>query len=128
MEENHKPTKCVATGKTRFATPGEAKSALQKIKARKASYNSIIQKRVKRRSGKPAQCRHYHCPHCKGFHLTSSEAALTNKGIEKRFFDNIKSHPSTLILTAEQAKDWKADSLPFPEPKTNNNEMVQPKP
>jgi hypothetical protein len=106
-------SKCKATGKTRYPTGGEAKIALQKLKAKISAYNNITQKRIKRRSGKPAQCRFYRCPLCQGYHLTSSEAALNNKSIEKRFFDRIKPSEG-LILTQEQAADWKADSLPFP--------------
>lgn len=114
MEQNLNLSKCAATGKTRYPTSGDAKKAMQKLKAKKTAYNSVTLKRIKRRNGKPAQCRFYRCPLCKGYHLTSSEAALTTKGIEKRFYDRIKSHP-VLILTEEQAKDWKADGLPFPE-------------
>lgn len=128
MEQIPNLSKCFASGKTRYPTAGDAKQAMQKLKAKKAVYNNVTRKRIKRRTGKVDQCRYYRCSHCRGFHLTSKEAALTNKGIEKRFYERIKSHPSTLILTAEQAKDWKADSLPFPETKTNTNEMVQPKP
>lgn len=115
MEQIVNLSKCTATGKTRYPTPGDAKTAMQKLKAKKTTYNSITKKRMKRRAGKPDQCRYYRCPHCKGFHLTSSEAALTNKSIEKRFYDKIKSQPDTLILTAKQAENWKANSLPFPE-------------
>lgn len=114
MEQTLNLSKCMATGKTRYPTGGDAKNAMQKIKAKKTVYNSITLKRIKRRNGKASQCRFYYCSHCKGYHLTSSEAALTTKGIEKRFYDKIKSHP-VLILTEDQAKDWKADGLPFPE-------------
>jgi hypothetical protein len=119
MDQNLNLSKCSATGKTRFSTGGEAKIALQKLKAKLSAYNNITQKRIKRRSGKPAQCRFYRCPLCKGYHLTSSDAALNTKSIEKRFFDRIKPSEG-LILTNEQAKDWKADGLPFPEPKKTN--------
>lgn len=112
-------SKCSATGKTRYHSPGEAKKALYKLKAKLTAYDNVTQKRIKRRSGKPAQCRFYRCPLCKGYHLTSSDAALNNKSLEKRFFDKIKSHGG-MILTSEQAKDWKADSLPFPEPQNPN--------
>lgn len=113
-------SKCSATGKTRYATPGHAKEALQKLKAKKNSYDNVSKKRIKRRSGKPAQCRYYRCTHCKGYHLTSSEAALNNKTIVKRFTEKTKNG-SQLILTKEQAQDWKADSLPFPEQPNSNS-------
>jgi iron only hydrogenase large subunit-like protein len=119
MDQNLNISKCNATGKTRYATPGDAKKALHKLKAKVQAYDNVTQKRVKRRSGKPAQCRFYRCPLCKGFHLTSSEAALNSKSIQKKFFDKIKSNTS-LILTSEQAKDWKAGSLPFPEQENPN--------
>jgi hypothetical protein len=113
MEQLLSLSKCSATGKTRFTDSGNAKIAMQKLKSKKTAYNSVTQKRIKRRSGKPDQCRSYYCSHCKGWHLTSSIAKLSTKGIEKRFHDRI-GKPSLLILTVHQAKDWKADSLPFP--------------
>lgn len=112
-------SKCTATGKTRYPTSGDAKNAMQKLKAKKTVYNSITLKRIKRRNGKISQCRFYRCPLCKGYHLTSNEAALNAKGIEKRFNDKIKSHP-VLILTEEQAEEWKANGLPFPEQQNLN--------
>jgi hypothetical protein len=114
MEQTLHLSKCTATGKTRYPTSGDAKTAIQKLKAKKTAYNNVTQKRVKRRTGKIEQCRFYYCPHCKGWHLTSKEAKLTNKGIEKRFYDRISKKPN-LILTKDQADDWKADGLPFPE-------------
>jgi hypothetical protein len=119
MDQNLNISKCSATGKTRYATPGDAKKALYKLKSKISSYDNVTQKRIKRRSGKPAQCRFYRCPLCKGYHLTSSNAALNNKSIQKRFFDKIKPQEG-LILTSEQAKNWKADSLPFPEQENTN--------
>jgi hypothetical protein len=119
MEQKLKLSKCIATGKTRFTDPGQAKTAIQKLKAKKTAYNSITLKRIKRRNGKIEQCRYYYCSHCKGWHLTSNDAKLNTKGIEKRFYDRI-SKQANLILTQDQAGDWKADSLPFPESiKTN---------
>ena len=112
-------SKCRATGKTRYPTGGEAKIALQKLKAKVTAYDHVTLKRIKRRSGKPAQCRFYRCPLCKGYHLTSSDTALNNKSIQKRFFEKIKPSEG-LVLTPDQAKDWKADGLPFPELKTTN--------
>jgi hypothetical protein len=115
MEQRLNLSKCSASGKTRYPTSGDAKTAIQKLKAKKTAYNSITQKRIKRRNGKAEQCRSYYCPHCKGWHMTSNEAKLNNKGIEKRFYDRISKQPN-LILTQNQADDWKADGLPFPEP------------
>lgn len=112
-------SKCSATGKTRFATPGNAKQAMHKLKAKINSYDNVTKKRIKRRSGKPAQCRYYRCSHCKGYHLTSSDAALNHKTIEKRFSEKTKNG-GEFILTKEQAKDWKVNSLPFPEQHNSN--------
>lgn len=119
MEQRLNLSKCKATGKTRYPTSGDAKEAMQRLKAKKTAYNSVTLKRIKRRNGKAEQCRTYWCPMCKGHHLTSNEAALNSKSISKRFFDRIKSHPE-LILTEEQAENWKADSLPFPEQQNPN--------
>ena len=113
MEQLLNLSKCTATGKTRFFDLGNANIAIQKLKSKKTAYNDITKKRIKRRSGKASQCRSYYCSHCKGWHLTSNVAKLSIKGIEKRFHDRI-GKPSLLILTVNQAKDWKADSLPFP--------------
>lgn len=115
MEQTLNLSKCIATGKTRYPTSGDAKNAMQKIKAKKTAYNSVTLKRIKRRNGKASQCRFYRCPLCKGYHLTSSDKALNTKSIEKRFYDKIKSHSDRLILTQQQAENWKASSLPFPE-------------
>lgn len=126
MEQNRvKPSKCFATGKTRYPTPGDAKTAMNKLKAKLSVYDPLLKKRVKRRIGKPQLCRFYYCSHCKGWHLTSKEAKLTNKSIEKKFLDLVGKQ-SNLIRTQDQAGDWKADSLPFPETKTDtHDEMVQ---
>lgn len=106
-------SKCTATGKTRYATPGDAKQAIQRIKYKKNVYESTTLKRMKRRSGKPDQCRHYYCKECHGHHLTSSPAAITQITIEKQFKQRIKSTEG-LVLTKEQAAGWKANGLPFP--------------
>lgn len=106
-------SKCKASGKTRYPSPGEAKEAILKIKAKKNAYNSTTRKRLKRRGGKAAQCRHYHCVHCNGFHLTSSPAVITQNEIEKKYKERVRSTKG-LVLTKEEAADWKADSLPFP--------------
>jgi hypothetical protein len=113
MEQTLNLSKCTATGKTRFTNQGEAKTAIQKLKAKKTVYSNVTLKRIKRRNGKIEQCRYYHCKHCKGWHLTSNNANLNSKSIEKRFYDRI-GKSTNLILTQDQAVDWKADSLPFP--------------
>lgn len=106
-------SKCKASGKTRYASPGEAKKAMLKIKAKKNAYESTTRKRLKRRGGKPDQCRYYHCVHCNGFHLTSSPAGITQNEIQNKFKERVRSTKG-LVLSKLEAADWKADSLPFP--------------
>lgn len=106
-------SKCAATGKTRFADPGEAKKAMGKLKAKRHSYNAIAQKRVKHRQGKTEQCRYYYCGFCKGFHLTKVPAQVTIKKLKNYRKEHAKNNTG-LILTPHEALDWKADSLPFP--------------
>jgi hypothetical protein len=112
-------SKCKASGKTRYASPGEAKEAMLKLKAKKNAYDSTTRKRIKRRGGKPAQCRHYHCVHCNGFHLTSSSTGVTQNQIQNKIIERVKSTEG-LVLSKEQAANWKVDSLPFP-----NNQITQ---
>jgi hypothetical protein len=106
-------SKCKASGKTRFSSPGDAKQAILKIKAKKNAYDSTTRKRLKRRGGKPDQCRYYHCVHCNGFHLTSNQAPITQNEIQKKFKERVRSTKG-LVLSKEEAADWKADGLPFP--------------
>ena len=107
------PSKCSASGKTRFSTPGDAKEALQRIKSKQSLYDPTTKKRIKRRNGKAAQCRYYYCKHCRGFHLTSSGAAVKQKTIEKNFMQRIRNTEG-LVLSETEAAEWKKDSLPFP--------------
>lgn len=97
--------KCAATGKRRFATAGEAKSAIVAIH----SYNSGAKNR-KRHKGKSTLSRVYRCDHCKGFHLTSMEY----KSHRQYTKDKHSKEFQELVITPEQAQAWKADSIPFP--------------
>lgn len=115
--------KCKLTSKTRYPTPGEAKQALNRLRATVRHYDHITGKRVNRRSGKVQQCRFYHCVHCNGYHMTSHSAPLKQKKRELLFVKRIKQ-TSNLVLDEEQSKEWKKDSLPFPNLNNNNNEMV----
>jgi hypothetical protein len=112
-------TKCSASGKTRYQTPGDARQAILRIKYKKNAYESTTLKRIKRRSGKPDQCRHYYCKLCKGYHLTSSVNAVSQLTIEKQHQQRVKSTEG-LVLTKEQAEAWKANGLSFPTDKTND--------
>jgi hypothetical protein len=112
-------SKCNASGKTRYQTPGDARQAILRIKYKKNAYESTTLKRIKRRSGKPDQCRHYYCKLCKGYHLTSSSTAISQLTIEKQHLQRIRSTEG-LVLTKEQAAAWKANGLPFPNEKTND--------
>lgn len=108
----HNPDKCFATGKKRFYGSKEAKEALLKIKGI-SIYNHITKKRVKKGMGKPKQCRYYYCIHCKGYHLTSQEVNKTKQTIleeKKKWIKTTKG----LIISPEEAQEWKQDSLPFP--------------
>ena len=115
--------KCKQTRKTRYATPGEAKVALDNLRATKRHYNYFTGKRVNRRMGKVKQCRYYYCTHCNGYHMTSAEAPIKQKTREKQFSRRLQD-TANLVLNQNEADDWKKDSLPFPETKTNNDEMV----
>lgn len=114
MEKQLNLSKCNANGKTRYDSPGSAKEAIIRIKAKQTAYNSTTGKRIKRRNGKSEQWRFYFCHHCKGYHLTSSPAKIPNATIVKAFKERVKTTKG-LVLTPEEAADWKADSLPFPE-------------
>jgi hypothetical protein len=110
----HKTNKCSATGKTRYYDQSVAKEAMLRIKAKQGIYNGTTKKRYKHRQGKPDQCRYYYCKHCKGYHLTSSNAHVTQTTIEKKFQLRVKK-TNGLIISSDEAQNWKADSLPFPE-------------
>jgi len=113
MTQYQLPTKCEATGKSRFSTPGEAKEAMLRIK----SYSRNKNQRGKRiqRKGKPGLKRFYHCSHCNGFHFTSMETYPSHVSKSKNLKQKLK-HFKGLIKSEEEGLDWKADSLPFPNP------------
>lgn len=109
-------SKCDVTGKTRYTSPGTAKEAILRIKGKKGLYDNITKKRLKRRQGKPDQCRTYYCKHCKGYHMTSSASPVMQKTIEKNFQMRVKQ-TNGLIVSEQEALSWKADGIPFPETK-----------
>lgn len=112
-------SKCSATGKTRYYNQGVAKEAMLRLKGKKGLFDNITKKRLKRRQGKPEQCRAYYCKHCKGYHLTSSSAPVIQKTLEKKFQQRIKQ-TNGLVVSTEEALSWKADGLPFPQTQTTN--------
>lgn len=112
-------SKCNATGKTRYYDQNEAKEAMLRIKAKKNVYDNITKKRLKRRQGKPDQCRVYYCKLCRGYHLTSIAALTLPKTIEKTFMQRVRN-TNGLVLSEEEALAWKKDSIPFPETQTPN--------
>lgn len=114
------PNKCKATGKSRFPDPGSAKEAILRIKNTGRFFDHIQNKRVNRRVGKAAQCRFYYCKDCHGWHLTSKEQSTSLRKLK----EERKLTTKNLLLNSEQAAEWKKDSIPFPETKTNNDEMV----
>ena len=107
-------SKCSATGKTRYYNQGEAKEAILRIKGKSGMYDNKTKKRLKRRQGKPAQCRFYYCNHCRGYHLTSAAAHVKQKTIQKSFQLRVKN-TTGLVRSEHEAETWKADGLPFPE-------------
>lgn len=106
-------SKCSASGKTRYADPAAAKQAIQRIKAKRFYYDGVTKKKTKHRIGKAEQCRYYYCRFCKGFHLTKIPTQVTVKSIETHTFERDKLSKG-LVVTPQEAQDWKADSLPFP--------------
>ena len=60
--------KCRATSKVRFPDGRAAVEALHRAKT--AQYFSALDSTMTRRR----ECRHYRCPECKGWHLTSTPA------------------------------------------------------
>lgn len=99
--------KCSATGKSRYPTPGDAKRAILTINRRNRSSN-----RHKKITGKNKIKRYYKCNHCKGFHLTSNEYKPTRALHKEKLLNAERS--KGLIITSEEALQWKKDSLPFP--------------
>lgn len=114
--------KCKVTGKSRFPTPGEAKEAMNSLRSTKRYYDTTG-KRINRGAGKVKQCRFYYCCHCNGYHMTSHSAPLNQKKRERMHKDRVES-TKTLVKDKDEAAEWMKDSLPFPETKINNNEMV----
>jgi hypothetical protein len=55
--------------------------------------------------------------------MTSNDAPLGQKKREKIFKERIES-TKTLVKNKQEAEEWRKDSLPFPETKTDNDEMV----
>lgn len=117
------PKKCRATGKHRYPDPGSAKEAITRIKSTGRFYDHIQNKRINRRAGKASQCRYYYCKHCCGWHLTSKEKSTSLRKIK----EERKLVTKEVLLTKEQAAEWKKDSAPFPELNNDNNELVQTK-
>lgn len=107
-----RPSKCAATGKTRFSEPGEAKSSIIKLKNKKRFYTQEGS-RVNRRQTKKKQARYYYCRHCHGFHITSHEAPTYKKKLEKIIQERVRQ-TDDLVLDVERGKEWKKDSAPFP--------------
>lgn len=100
-------SKCFATGKTRFPTAGEAKIALISTKA----HNSL-KRNSKKSTGKNKVKRFYPCAFCKGYHLSSQDYLSSYKYIQNNRED--AKRKKGLIVTKNEMKDWKKDSLPFP--------------
>lgn len=103
MEKN----KCTATGKRRYSTIGDAKSALVSTKAHNARKGGS-----KKSTGKNNIKRSYYCKHCKGFHLSSKDYLSMNKYNENGKTEAKKK--KGLIVTKKEVVNWKKDSLPFP--------------
>ena len=101
------PFKCNATGKHRYPTPGDAKKTI----INKLSHNKS-KNRSKKAAGKSTLKRYYHCSHCNGFHLTSSE--YINKNTFSKMKKEYAQKSKGLIVSQEEALLWKKDSLPFP--------------
>ncbi len=99
--------KCDATGKRRYPTPGDAKRTIES-----KTHINRAKKRNKKGVGKSGLKRYYHCPHCKGYHLTSWEYKPVKS--YKREQELYKQKTKGLIITPEEALKWKKNSLPFP--------------
>lgn len=112
MEKNY--SKCRVTGKTSFPSLRAAKESMLSFKHRTQVTNPINNKRVKRRIGKPDQCRAYFCPACDGYHITSQKIPINMDKIRKDIKEAQKVRKN-YVRSEEETKDWKADSLPFPE-------------
>lgn len=100
--------KCSATGKSRYPTPGDAKHAIFVIARRNHGKN-----RNKKMTGKGGAKRYYKCSHCNGFHLTSTNYRTVRAYMKERIKEN-EHRSKGLIISNEEALQWKKDSLPFP--------------
>ena len=101
------PFKCSATGKCRYPTPGDAKKTL----ISKLSHNKS-KNRSKKACGKSTLKRYYRCQHCNGYHLTSSD--YMSKEAFSKVHKEYQKRVKGLIITPQEALNWKKDSLPFP--------------
>ena len=104
--------KCSHTGKTKFKSPGEAKTTMLNLKSISRIY-SFSGKRVNRRSKKVKQCRYYYCVHCNGYHLTSDKAPLKKNKRQKLYLKRVNT-TKDFFKTQNEGNEWKKDSLPFP--------------
>lgn len=109
---------CQETNKTRYPTSTEAQEALSKIRNTNRFYTASG-KRCNRRMKKAGQCRVYFCHHCNGFHMTSNDSPYTKKSFQE-YKETNKKNNKDMVVTKEEAGDWKADSLPFPEQNTKS--------
>lgn len=100
-------SKCFATGKRRYATPGDAKKAIISTKA-----HNNLNRSSKKATGKNKIKRYYSCTFCKGFHLSSQDYTSIRKNAKLKREEAKKS--KGLIVTKHEVEDWKKDSLPFP--------------
>jgi len=55
--------------------------------------------------------------------MTSHKAPLNQRKRERMHKDRVES-TKTLVKDKDEAAEWMKDSLPFPETKINNDEMV----
>lgn len=99
--------KCEATGKSRYPTPGDAKKAIATIARRNRGKN-----RSKKITGKGGVKRSYHCAYCNGYHLTSAD--YKNIREQRKEMQLKRQKAVGLVITDEEALNWKKDSLPFP--------------
>ena len=99
--------KCEATGKSRYPTPGDAKRAILTISRRNRGKN-----RHKKITGKAGVKRSYHCAYCNGYHLTSADYKSIRQ--QRKEMQLKQQKVIGLVITDEEALNWKKDSLPFP--------------
>lgn len=107
-------SKCHVTGKTSFPNSSKAREIMLNFKHRMNVFNPVNNKRVKRRIGKPDQCRSYYCSACKGYHITSQKLPI-NMDKKRKEMKELNKTRMKYIKGDEELKDWKSDSLPFPD-------------